>query len=146
MATLRKVLIGEAANNLWSTVLRQVKTHAGLHDGLEAALRREIEADSNNWSAKSKLKLLKIVKHLCCDGADVQMIIMFTVLSFVDAAVVKILVDRVTLAELVDLIAKGLGSTDLAAAFLDERPRHFPERGGRCVGSRLHIPNYRQFV
>ena len=42
-----------------------MKTNHKLSDSLEAALKTIIDADSENWSAKGKLRLLKICQSLC---------------------------------------------------------------------------------
>ena len=104
MSTLRKILIAISAH-VWIEVLRAVKAHWELDDSLEASLRREIDASENNFSAKSKLKLLKIVQTLCCEGSSWRMAVMFTVLSFVHNVMRHILVDRVPLTMLIDLVA-----------------------------------------
>ena len=104
MSTLRKILIAISAH-VWIEVLRAVKAHWELDDSLEASLRREIDANENNFSAKSKLKLLKIVQALCCEGSSWRMAVMFTVLSFVHNVMRHILVDRVPLTMLIDLVA-----------------------------------------
>ena len=65
-STLRKIVMGLAAGNSWTSVLRTIKTHWGLSDDVEAALVREIEAsESDNFHTKSKLKLLRFVKTVC---------------------------------------------------------------------------------
>ena len=105
VATGRKILVGIASNSVWTESLRGVKTHFELSDDLEAALKREIEANDDNFTAKSKLRLLKIVQELCCGGADWKLIIMYSGLSLIDAVITGILVDKASLVEVVDLVA-----------------------------------------
>ena len=55
---------------------------------------------------KSKLKLLRIVKVLCANGADWKMACMHTALAKIDEVVRKILTDRITLRGLVSAVAE----------------------------------------
>ena len=107
MSTLKKVLLSNAASGLFPECMRAVKTHWELSDDLESSLARAIAADKDDFSSKSKLRLLHIVKALCCGGAYLLMTIMHSALEVVDEVLAEILVaPRATLARLVVLVAK----------------------------------------
>ena len=116
VAQLKKFCIGNAAKKSLTNALRDVKTHWELSDELEAALARQVAADKNDFSSKSKLRLLRVVNVLCSSAAEWQMPCMLTGLMAIDASQTKILVDRVPLTEVVDLIAE---SQDLLLNYLE---------------------------
>jgi hypothetical protein len=106
VSMLRRIIIGDSAGGVWSESLVSVKAHFELDDGMEAFLAREIAADQNNFAAKGKLRLLKIVQVLCTPEARWRRVVMFIGLSTVERCVDKTLRERITLVELVGEVAE----------------------------------------
>jgi len=86
MTTLRRVAIGTFAFGLLPAALRSLKVHWDLSgDGVEAVLARIIEADSDNFTAKSKLRLLRVVQKLCNDEVPSKLATVIETLKICDA-------------------------------------------------------------
>lgn len=104
-STLRKFCFLNSAGGFLVEALKSVKAHWGLNDGLVPTLSREIAKDQNDFPARNKLRLLRIVKGL--GGGPVvnqQLALATTCLRLVDDVLFGILGgpsrERVSLATL----------------------------------------------
>jgi hypothetical protein len=104
-AAQRRFILLLAMNRIVVSSLKGVKTHWGLTEDLIASLAREVEADSNAFPAKNKLRLLRIVEGFCHEMAVEFMTISTVATEVIDRVLFAVLGGpgrpRVSLAALV---------------------------------------------
>lgn len=101
----RRFAMLAATGNVLIKSLRAVKTHWGLSEGLEASLRRMVEADAGEFSGQNKLRLLKIVQGFSSPDVGAHLAICMATTAALDKLLSSILgggagSPRVTLGEL----------------------------------------------
>ena len=83
---LRRFLVCNwSCGGLLTEVLIELKLHWQLSDGLVATLTRIIAADCNNYIARNKLRLLRLVKSFLTDGVTWKASISCLVATLVDS-------------------------------------------------------------
>lgn len=73
LTNLRKIAVGFLANALLPAALIEMQIFCGVSQGMEVMLAKMLAADEGNFSAREKLRLLKICRSLChpqCGMAD----------------------------------------------------------------------------
>lgn len=89
---MRRFFLGCALQCVLPRALRDLKTNWGITSTtLESDLRRLIEADSNDWAAKSKLRLLKICRLLCREDITPVLALTLTLSAIADGVLYAIL-------------------------------------------------------
>jgi hypothetical protein len=127
---LRRFTIGLAANRVLKDGLCEIKANFGLDgDDVEKSLEKLVQMDRSDYSAKNRLRLLRIVKTLCNEQTLWILAIMTVTLAPVEALQYALLGHRRNRASLSDLvhptrspIAIASGELlDLAIRFEDDR-------------------------
>lgn len=103
---LRKIAVGFLSNSLLPKALAEMQVFCGVTQGMERMLAKMLAADEGNFSAREKLRLLKICQSLCKPKAAWQIATVITVLALVDKILWSILGfdrrHRATLGSLLD--------------------------------------------
>ena len=64
-STLRRLCLANCCNKLLQTALVQMHIFWNATDGFQATLERMVAADSGDFQARSRLRLLRVVRGLC---------------------------------------------------------------------------------
>ena len=102
------LLIGSIGPGVLPTCLVSVQMQLNCPDSLEGALAQVVAADAEDYSAKRRLRLLNVCKHMCKRKDLMYMAVLVSVLHPLDAAIYKILgggkrKERITALELSDV-------------------------------------------
>ncbi len=111
-ALRRIVLASFGSYELLFEALRNVRIWGGLDGSLEASLARAVAASQDDFSGKSKLRLLRIVDNLCCPSAAGHVLLMNVSHTVIDRLLWAIMGhnrQRATLGELVHPLSSPLG-------------------------------------
>ena len=96
LTTLKKWALGCLCHKLLPEAVVALKTHWGLSEAVLAMLERIVAADANDYNAKSKLRLLRVVKTLCQPSVPWKIGIVVQTLDIVDRLLYAILGDGVS--------------------------------------------------
>ena len=88
---LRRVLTGCLAQRILPNCLRGMQTSWQVHEGLAAALERQVRADANDFTSRNKLRLLRVCRALCPPDAAPDVAIVLQALLAVDPVLYDLL-------------------------------------------------------
>lgn len=105
--TMRRLCVGFACGNLLPEALKHVQIFMGVTQSMTTELAKLVAADAGNFSARTKLRLLRVCRGLCSGEAGWRAAVLVITLSAVDTLLFALLGDgetaRATLQDLVSL-------------------------------------------
>lgn len=123
--TLRKLAIGYACKQILPYALRMLKATWKVEVSMERQLELLVDADQNNFHAKSQLRLLRVCRSFCDPSTPWRIAVEIVSLTQVDRVLYEVLGDgvkeRASLATLLDEETSVLASSQQSLLSLLER-------------------------